>query len=151
MVASKIRQPTSLDCWFAWHELKTVHQKTHDQIATELRSQLKTVAACLSVAKLPPFVSGTSLRDVQRVGAQTFASQLWLCEREEEVRKLVGTNRAAAEMFYPLAAFAVELFIKERDLTRLPFSGWGHFAMLSDAVTIYLKEVEGGSRNGRQA
>ncbi len=116
--------------------------KTHDQIAAELQLQLKTLGSLLPLDKLGPFDATVRLRDIERLAVRTFASQLWLCENAEEIRKQVDINRAGAGTFYLLAEHVVKLFCATRDLAKVNFSGWGHYSLLSDAVVIYLKEIE---------
>ncbi len=111
-------------------------------MAAELRSQLKTVATFLSAEDLPAIHSATRIRPIQRLAARTFASQLWLCENLEDIAKQVQVNRAGAKLFLPVANFVVEILSADRDLTKLSFTEWGTYSLLSDAVTIYLKELE---------
>ena len=119
-----------------------MNQRTHEQIAAELRSQLETVAAFLSAEELPPIDAATRIRPIQRLASRTFASQLWLCENLEDISKQIQVNRAGAKLFFPVANFVVESLSRHKDLTAFNFTEWGRFSLLSDAVTLYLKELE---------
>ena len=92
--------------------------------------------------ELPGIEAAGHIRPIQRLAARTFASQLWLCEDLEDISKQVQVNRAGAKLFYPVAAFIVEILCTQRDLTTINFTEWGRYSLLSDAVTIYLRELE---------
>jgi hypothetical protein len=120
-------------------------QRTHEQLAADLRSQLETVAKLLPVADFPLIVSASHIRAIQRLAARTFASQLWLCDDVEDISRQIAVNAEGARLFYPVAAFIVELLCTQRDLARFNFSEWGRYSLLADAVSIYLKELEKNS------